>query len=210
MIAFTFRIKSPGAGESAGPLTFPELRALLLSGLVTGDTLLAHDDCRFHAMRDFPELWEALHDPSVEDLVRAPCTRVAHREEVARERDANTAAPILNPIAADVIDFESVRRGERGFAALDVLALNRSKEPEKVIRMLPWHRRSRMRDLRRTLAYCAGIFLIYGVAIPALLAFFAGANALPAAMFSFFFGFFVMGGIAWHIFFIDYHWHGKD
>ncbi len=210
MIAFAFWIKAPGAPEAAGPLTFPELRELMQSGLVTDDTLLADDDFRYHPLRDFTSLWEALNDPSVDDVVREPATKMAWREEIVRERDTNTSAPILNPTADDVIDFAAVRRGERGFAVYDVLALNRSKEPEKIIRMLPWYKQPRMVDLRRTLTYAAGIFFIYGVLIPAGLFCFSGANALPAAIFSFFFSFFIIGGFAWHIFFIDYHWHGKD
>lgn len=213
MIAFTFWIKSDGSWEPAGPLSFTELRALMQSGLVDGQTLLADDDFTYHPLRDYPDLWEALNDPAVCEAERLPSLGVLRREDVRRERDTNTAAPILNPAKEDVIDFEAVRRGERGFAAYDVLALNRSKEPEKVIKLLPWHKGSRIRDLRRWLLVSSPFVLILlFAAVRFVIRIREGADGFElaplVALFSL--SFFVVM-LLWGFFFlVDYHWHGKD
>ncbi len=210
MIAFTFWIKSPAARETAGPITFPELRALLHSGLVTGDTLLADDDFLYHPLREFTELWQALHDPSVADVERRPASRLAGREDAGRERDATTAAPILNPKAEDVVDFEAVRRGERGYSTYDVLALNRSKEPEKVIRQLPWYKRSRMVDLRRWAPFAIILISLIVLRIPHKEEDFPkDPIGMTGVVGEFAFYYILLTGSFWYFFAIDYHWHGK-
>ncbi len=204
MVSFSFWIKSSEAHQAAGPLTFPELRELMQSGLVTGDTLLADDDFLYHPLRDFTSLWEALNDPSVDDVVRVPATKMAWREEIVRERDTNTAAPILNPKPDDVIDFEAVRRGERGFAAFDVLALNRSKEPEKVVKRLPWHRESWVVNTKRWAFVCSPYMLTVLIFLPGAIGGNAGDWVVIGMCCC------ILGGVAWHVFVVDAHWHGNE
>ncbi len=205
MISFTFWIKAPGAREVAGPLSFPELRGLLQSGLLGDDTLVADDDFLYHPLRDYPELRDALNDPSVDDVVREPAAKLAPRAEVAHRRDENTSAPIANPTERDLIDFDAVRRGERGYAVYDVLALNRAAEPEMVITMPPWYKRPRVIDLARW--SCVGI--------PVGLLFWARCPRNDYEMTDYFLmmelAVYVMlfTGSAWHIFLVDYHWYGK-
>jgi hypothetical protein len=214
MADFAFRIKAAGAAVCSEPLNFAELRELLNAGLVNGDTRLADDDFAYHALSAYPVLWDALHDPSVVDVVRSPVSQLAPREEVARERDANTAAPILYPTEADLIDFEAVRRGERGFSALDMLALNRVNEaPPKPVRWPPFYRRSRIVDLRRWLfAGSPLIVILVLTGIQFVNIYRSGEPDLMiipvATVFSLSF-FSVM--LLWGYFFlVDYHYPGKN
>lgn len=214
MIGFEFRIKSVGATAGSDPLTFSELRELLHAGLVSSETLLADDDFAYHPLRAYPVLWDALHDPTVVDVVRAPVTRLAPREERVRERDANTPALILEPTEADLVDFEAVRKGERGFSALDVLALNRAKEaPAKPVRMTKWWRRSRMVDLRRWLTYGFPLIVICaltGTELVKKLASCGGGLVVVPLLIVFSLSFFPLILLWGYFFLVDYDYPGKN
>jgi hypothetical protein len=214
MANFAFRIKTTGAAVCSESLTFAELRELLHAGLIDGDTRLADDEFAYHALKAYPVLWDALHDPTVVDVERSPVSRLAPREEVARERDINTAAPILDPTEADLIDFEAVRRGERGFSTLDLLALNRVNEPPpKPVRWPPFYRKSRMVDLRRWLFAGSPLIVIIVLTLWKLVEAMrtGGAELLVAAVAGVFGLSFLFLMLLWGYFFlIDYHYPGKE